>query len=485
MSGKKSSEVASVLKMGETARKNTDAMYDRKIANLEKTMQSTYEKAQESVHTILENTPQGTKDAQKMFASQLKQKEEELAAVKKQAVVNFKAKNIQGRLAEVKRKLVAADKKAADIRARIAYKHDYCDNEYREASNVKNIYSECRAEYEDIYNVAVQNLNTVTAEANKLKILDAKAKQIAEQIKSMNIIAKEKQESDSFRQKIRDAVADIDKKIATKFLADEYSDIEKNAQKFYVMTDKEVLNSFSQYYEKITAFVGRLNETYAQWKQEKADAEGLKQQVLEMATEQFKDPLECVLGNEDANELQLFAFLKKYVVTDFETKYNDGMSRIEKLLAEEKFVEAQKVLSKVQNTIIEASSFAANLSERIQTKSSMALELYNIMSDMGYDVNSEIIDDNPDKGFRITCQAGDEIIDFNKVNIDEDGHIIVDIDHTEAVGGTCKNTWPKIVKNLREAGIPMTDVSKNGQSILYASNVQRAKTNQSQRAKLN
>ena len=104
---------------------------------------------------------------------------------------------------------------------------------------------------------------------------------------------------------------------------------------------------------------------------------------------------------------------------------------------------------------------------------------------LGYDVNSEIIDENPDKGFRITCQAGDEIIDFNNVNIDEDGRVIVDIDHTEAVGGTCKNTWPKIVKNLREAGIPVTDITKNGSSILYAQQVQGANTNQQQRAKLN
>ena len=67
-----------------------------------------------------------------MFASQLKQEEERLADIKKQAIVNFKAKDIKGRLAEVKSKLALADNKAADIRARIAYKHDYCDNEYRE-----------------------------------------------------------------------------------------------------------------------------------------------------------------------------------------------------------------------------------------------------------------------------------------------------------------------------------------------------------------
>lgn len=36
MSGKKGSEVASVLKMGETARKDTDKKYDIKINDLEK-----------------------------------------------------------------------------------------------------------------------------------------------------------------------------------------------------------------------------------------------------------------------------------------------------------------------------------------------------------------------------------------------------------------------------------------------------------------
>lgn len=318
MSGKKGSEVASVLKMGETARKDTDKKYDIKINDLEKKTQSTYEKAQSLEHTILGKKTQGTKEAQQMFASQLRQEEERLAAIKKQAVVKFKAKDIKGRLAEVKSKLASADNKAADIRARIAYKHDYCDNEYREATAVKNTYSACRADYENIYNTAVQNLNGATAELNRLNKLNSEAQQIAEQIGKMNIIAKEKQESDSFRQKISDTVAGIDKKIAEKFLAAEYSDIEKGAQRFYAMTDKEVLNSFSQYYEKVTAFVGSLNAKYAQWKQEKADAEGLKQQVLEMTAEQFEDPYECALGNEDSEQLPLFQFLKKYVETDFE-----------------------------------------------------------------------------------------------------------------------------------------------------------------------
>ena len=152
MSGKKGSEVASVLKMGETARKDTDKKYDIKIKDLEKKTQSTYEKAQNLEHTILEKKIQGTKEAQQMFALQLRQEEERLAAIKKQAVVKFKAKDIKGRLAEVKSKLVSADNKAADIRARIAYKHDYCDNEYREATAVKNTYSACRADYENIYN---------------------------------------------------------------------------------------------------------------------------------------------------------------------------------------------------------------------------------------------------------------------------------------------------------------------------------------------
>ena len=56
MSGKKGSEVASVLKMGETARKDTDKKYDIKINDLEKKTQSTYEKAQNLEHTILEKS---------------------------------------------------------------------------------------------------------------------------------------------------------------------------------------------------------------------------------------------------------------------------------------------------------------------------------------------------------------------------------------------------------------------------------------------
>ena len=60
-----------------------------KSMNLEKKTQSTYEKAQNLEHTILEKKIQGTKEAQQMFASQLKQEEERLADIKKTSYSKF------------------------------------------------------------------------------------------------------------------------------------------------------------------------------------------------------------------------------------------------------------------------------------------------------------------------------------------------------------------------------------------------------------
>lgn len=67
---------------------------------------------------------------------------------------------------------------------------------------------------------------------------------------------------------------------------------------------------------------------------------------------------------------------------------------------------------------------------------------------------------------RVTSMVGDEIIDFDKIDIDDDGNYIVNIDHKESRSGTCGSSWKNIVAKMRSAGVPMTDVKKSGVSIL-------------------
>ena len=83
-------------------------------------------------------------------------------------------------------------------------------------------------------------------------------------------------------------------------------------------------------------------------------------------------------------------------------------------------------------------------------KAELAAAMQTVMADLRYDITMEIIDDNPNDGFRMVCSIGDEIIDFEKIDIDSDGKIIVDVDHQEARGGTCVTSMREIVSKMRQ-----------------------------------
>ena len=96
----------------------------------------------------------------------------------------------------------------------------------------------------------------------------------------------------------------------------------------------------------------------------------------------------------------------------------------------------------------------------------MAQDIRNVMRNLKYEASASIIDGDIRKGFRITCKVGDEIIDFEKVIIDDEGKVTMDIDHTESVNGTCGVKWTDLQREFAEQGIFVEDVKKNGASVI-------------------
>ncbi|MDY6349122.1 MAG: hypothetical protein SPL62_01290, partial [Selenomonas sp.] len=110
---------------------------------------------------------------------------------------------------------------------------------------------------------------------------------------------------------------------------------------------------------------------------------------------------------------------------------------------------------------------ATDLQEAMLQKMELTCAIQDVMEDLQYSFHTRPIDDNPNNGYRIKCEVGDEIIDFDRIDIDEGGGIVVNIDHTEATGGSCHNSWKEIATKMREAGIPVTDVKlASGTSVL-------------------
>ena len=107
------------------------------------------------------------------------------------------------------------------------------------------------------------------------------------------------------------------------------------------------------------------------------------------------------------------------------------------------------------------------LQESMLKKTELAGAIQDVMDEMRYDTDLQIINDNPNDGFKITCRVGDEVIDFQRVDIDGDGKIIIDIDHKEGKGGNCANSWQDISRRLNEIGVPVTDVRTAHGSVLH------------------
>jgi len=77
----------------------------------------------------------------------------------------------------------------------------------------------------------------------------------------------------------------------------------------------------------------------------------------------------------------------------------------------------------------------------------------------------ELINDNPLNGFKVYTRNGD-IINFDEVKVDN-GEVKINLDHIERAAGSCGIKWDSLKKIFNKEGIPITDVTKNGYSVIY------------------
>ena len=68
---------------------------------------------------------------------------------------------------------------------------------------------------------------------------------------------------------------------------------------------------------------------------------------------------------------------------------------------------------------------------------------------------------------------GDEIIDFEP-RIDTEGNYSLDINHVESVSGTCQHKMTEVMKNLLGKGILISDIIKEGQSLVFKEKLKNA-----------
>lgn len=473
MSGRKSSEVAGVLEQGEKVRKLTDELYSQQIQNDKQELMGIVSKIEELLDKNNGLTADLSEAAASMFGEDGQKLVGDFCVIKDNMAKITLPKNAMNmaekELARLDGELIRADAEAEQIRTAIRGKRNgwYCDEEYAAAKKLLKVYQKLRDERLNLqHNMTKQKTDTQQI----LHALSADVRQmekLQKQISDMNTTAKKRLEAEHMREELRNLLQAIPADNAKKFFDEEYAKLVTDTEKKVQENDDAVLASFNIQYGVLSGFIGKLQKRVEEWTRQKADAEGLIHEVEKLADFDLIGPVEYYNDGENGSRTELFAYLKEYAQKDLRPQYEKKLHEAKSHIEREEFIDAMTPLNEAAAFIQGVRDEAIALQDAMLKKTELAGTIQDVMEGLRYDINTEFIDDNPNNGYRITCTAGDEIIDFDCIDIDDDGKIIMKIDHTEAMGGTCGASWQEIAKKLQDAGIPVTNVTmENGRSIL-------------------
>lgn len=472
MSGRKQCEVQDVLAQGARARKAT-------ADNLECSINSNSRKI-EAADRELENqkisapTERLNEEAIKMFGNEAEKQVkacEELA----RKLANLKGHDaekmqLQGDLGRLKQELGACDQEANAILWAISDKYaGYCDAEYNRAQRLKRRYQDLGLKFKALDREMNHLASKAQSDVNNAKAMKQQLKAYQEAIAQMNVMAKNKAAADALKSQLEDSVNSISAKWARKFLQSRYEALNNKIDIIMTKSDTQIIKEAPAVQNELNQFIAELNEKIAVYETQKADAESLKKQALEITDNAFMDPMDYFKNGEKAKGIALFNYLERYEKVSFASDYEEIMAKAKIAMDEEHFLEAQKLYKMAYNKAAEARDHALDIQENMIKCMQLAKGIQDVMhGEMKYDVKTIINNGNPLDGFNIACSIGDEKIDFNIV-YDKDGKPVIDVDHQESKSGSCGASWQGIAQAMHKKGVPVTDVKKNGQSILKGS----------------
>lgn len=471
MSGKKSCEVAAVLSQGEHARRAANGIYE---SQLEKDISAILKDAKEmsAIQGRVDAVRTDVDDAaSRMFGAEVDTIARSMTRLAKEIkgarAGSDAAKAGQTEVAAVRAELKSIDAKAAQIRSAIASKSHYCDEEFRQAREVLKQYESQRSRLQKILErtsaasaVQKQTLNNVRAKLSQLQSL-------GKQLEQMNLAAKNREQADGMRCQLNDLSTGIPVDQANKFMKAEYETVMADVSALVREDDACVLRKFAAVYGKAADFAKKLEERVALWTQQKHDAEDSVQRIEDLMGITLYEPIDYAAHGEEGEKTRLLDYLAAYGNTDQRAKYDALRRDAQAKMAQEDFLAVSEMMKSAEVLLNELRDQGIKLQESMLKKVELTVAIQGVMEELRYDVRSELITDNPDDGFRLLCSVGDEIIDFEKISISDDGNVIIDVDHHESRTGTCGAEWKTIMQKMHAMGVPMTDVQKNGVSILY------------------
>ena len=356
----------------------------------------------------------------------------------------------------IEAEIESLNKKIEEISKRALY--DRWDD-YDEANRINNQYW-----------IENNKLNTLPAEINrKLQINTQRVFEAESILRNLESIQKEFKiktkniiNSNKFAY-VKELFDTIDKNIAQKFMSSEYKSLEKE----FFSTDKNNIESkFNFLKSNLETFTEELNNRYNTYLFKKEKAENIFKEFGETQSEYNLNSIESYIRNKE-DFMDMYSFAETYKVNGVSKEnFEENFNRIKKLLQEEKFDEAYLLTEKANEDLIKEQNILNKEYERILKQTEYAKRVAEAGRDAGYDIKISASEDGIQDGINIKLTMGDEIIDFEP-RIDSEGKYSLDIDHTESVSGNCQNKMKEVMKNLLGKGVLISDIIKEGQSLVF------------------
>lgn len=487
MSGRKASEVSSLLRSCEMARKNSmDILLDsyNKAENTAKEFNCAKNNLLSCLKEVSESDMENIK---REFPDVAKGFETEIIKITSD-VPNDEGtfgdedvKTYNRLINSYKTVDEEADKVRRDLTDRMARSSNgwYFDAEYKRADGVSAKYRSLSKEVSALN----KRFNAKSAEtAAKTAIANEKIKTAAElekRIQAMDKKAKEvfklRQEASLARNTVSDNFNSIDYAVAKKFLGDEYEELRAKVDGFLKLGDKDAVMRCKAVITDTEGYKGRFQVIYSAFLEKQGAAKAKMDSLYNRAQNKiFTHPTDEFKTDGKKEKINMLDFLSQYAHKKYVSEISLILDEISGFFDVEKFDELTTKAAEADNLINEALALAVRTHEnRIKTIDT-ALKIKQAMFELGYDVRATK-NENIDDGYCIECSVGDENIKFDRVTVVDDGKPVIDIFHKESVKGTCGKPWRTIRGKLAGEGVYIEDITKNGISINEETVVNKSK----------
>lgn len=482
MSGRKASEVNGLLSRGDETRKVSISNFNNVISKCQKEINENNDEYEDKYNSIKNMNLDFSKEATQELSVEVADIEKRFKHIK--GSISLKRANlseITNKNSAFNDKLKSLDDETTQLYNKVRGKSDYCDAEYNRANQILNEYvniaNSRNSLSNDAKNIAsrtnidIQNILGKYKELEDLKQTAKKINQKAEEI------VKLREKASEIKTFIENRINNIDDSLAKKFLNNDYDEIINLVNETTKLDDKSIISKFNKAEEKISLFINELASKIAEFEQKKAETQALIEENESLFIfDKFYDPLDYLKNEDDAVAKTLEEFLTEYANKEYIDDIISGINMSNQLLEKEDFVKSQEKSNEVRQLIEKAISYANIKQENLIKNVHLAEDIRNVMIKLNYKAKTSILGGNIGNGLKVTCTVGDETIDFDKILIDDNGEVVMDIDHTESVTGTCHLKWEELQKEFVNNGIMLQDVTKNGKSVIYRSKTQTTNT---------